>query len=157
MPQLGIAALDGQRRLVVADIPGLIEGAAEGAGLGHEFLRHVERTKILVHLVDIGSDDVGKPEENYAMIRKELARYSPALAEKPEIIVLNKIDVLDADEAKKRIASFGKALKLGHREHLLSISAATGAGTRELLERVWATLRPRVENWKEVEGTGVEA
>jgi GTPase len=148
MPQLGIAALDGQRRLVFADIPGLIEGAAEGAGLGHEFLRHIERTKILVHLVDIAPEDGSDPAVNHAMIRRELARYSTILAEKPEIIVLNKIDLLDEKDAAKRVSAFRKTLKLGHAEALLSISAATGQGTRELLEQVWRTLRPRVENWK---------
>ncbi len=153
-PQLGIAALDAQRRLVFADIPGLIEGAADGAGLGHEFLRHIERTKILVHLVDIAPENESDPAENYAMIRRELARYSPTLAEKPEIIALNKTDVLDEADAAKRIAKFGKALKLGHAEPLLSISAATGAGTREMLEQVWKTLRPKVENWKESEPQG---
>ncbi len=149
MPQLGIAALDGQRRLVVADIPGLIEGAADGAGLGHEFLRHVERTKVLVHLVDIGSDDVGNPADNYKKIRHELERYSPKLAEKTEIIVLNKLDVLDEAEAKKRLSAFNRALKLGRGETPLTISAATGTGTKELLERVWKTLKPKVENWKD--------
>ena len=155
-PQLGIAALDGKRRLVFADIPGLIEGAAEGAGLGHEFLRHIERTKILVHLVDIAPEDGSDPTANHAMIRHELARYSVILAEKPEIIVLNKIDVLDEDEAAKAIGKFRKSLKLGHAEPLLALSAATGHGTRELLEKVWSTLRPKVENWKsESEPQGV--
>jgi GTP-binding protein len=148
-PQLGIAALDQQRRLVFADIPGLIEGASTGAGLGHEFLRHIERTRVLVHLVDIAPTDGSDPAANYGMIRAELAKYSPALAEKPEIVALNKLDLLDDEETRRRVAEFRKALRLGHNEPLLSISAATGRGTRELLETVWATLRPRVENWKE--------
>jgi GTP-binding protein len=148
-PQLGIAALDTQRRLVVADIPGLIEGASSGAGLGHEFLRHIERTRILVHLVDIAPQDDSDPATSYATIRGELAKYSTALAEKPEIIALNKLDLLDEDEAAARIAKFRKALKLGHNEPLHSVSAATGKGTRELLEIVWTTLRPKVENWRE--------
>src|SRR5205807_1202589 len=118
-PQLGIAALDQLRRLVFADIPGLIEGASSGAGLGHEFLRHIERTKVLVHLVDIDPADGSEPAANYAMIRAELARYSAVLGEKPEIIALNKLDLLDADEARKSIAAFRKALKLGHNEPLL--------------------------------------
>ena len=147
-PQLGIAVLDTKRRLVFADIPGLIEGAADGAGLGHEFLRHIERTKILVHLLDIAPEDGTTPAENHAMIRRELAKYSTILAEKPEIIVLNKIDVLDEDDAAKAIAGFRKSLRLGHSEPLLTLSAATGQGTRELLEKVWLTLRPKVENWK---------
>jgi len=152
-PQLGIAALDGQRRLVFADIPGLIEGAAEGAGLGHEFLRHVERTKAIVHLVDIAPNDGSDPAENYRMIRGELAKYSLVLAEKPEIIALNKVDLLDAEELAERAGAFSRTLKLGHSEPLVMLSAATGQGTRELLERAWTTLRPKVESWKAVEGT----
>ncbi len=95
-PQLGIAELDGTRRLVLADIPGLIEGAAAGGGLGHEFLRHIERTKVLVHLLDIAPPDGSKPSDNYRKIRAELAGYSQALADKPELIVLNKVDLLSA-------------------------------------------------------------
>jgi GTP-binding protein len=157
-PQLGIAALDQQRRLVFADIPGLIEGASSGAGLGHEFLRHIERTRVLVHLVDIDPADETEPAKNYALIRQELAKYSAALAEKPEIVVLNKLDLLDEEEARRRVAAFRKALKLGHNEPVLSISAATGKGTRELLEAVWGMLRPKVENWKEAaKNEGIKA
>lgn len=147
-PQLGIAALDGTRRLVFADIPGLIEGAAEGHGLGHEFLRHIERTRMLVHLVDIEPVDGSDPAANYTLIREELARYSTMLAEKPELIAINKTDLLEPEEAAKKIAAFSKTLKLGHSERPLAISAATREGTRELLEKAWSALRPKVENWK---------
>src|SRR5204863_1155861 len=92
-PQLGIAPLSGDRRIVVADIPGLIEGAHKGAGLGHDFLRHIERTKVIVHLLDLFPPDGSDPAENYRTIRKELESFSPALAAKEELIAANKIDL----------------------------------------------------------------
>ena len=146
-PQLGIAQIDPERRLVFADIPGLIEGAASGAGLGHEFLRHIERTRVLVHLIDIAPADGSSPATSYQTIRDELAKYSPALAEKPEIIVINKTDLLDEDELKKALGDFRKALKLGRSDTVLCISGAANQGTRELLEACWTTLRPKVEKW----------
>ena len=146
-PQLGIAALDQMRRLVFADIPGLIEGASSGAGLGHEFLRHIERTRVLVHLLDISPSDGSNPADNYRTIRQELARYSALLAEKPEIIVLNKTDVLDPDELKEKLGAFRKELKLGRSDEVLTISAATSTGTRELLETAWKVLQPKVDKW----------
>lgn len=150
IPQLGIAALDDTRRLVFADIPGLIEGAATGTGLGHEFLRHVERTRILVHMLDILPPDNSTPAENYRTIRAELESYSPKLAEKPELIVLNKSDMLDEDEAKAAVKAFRSALKLGRTDKVLLISAATRLGTRDLLDLVWNTLRPNSEKWQPV-------
>jgi len=157
-PQLGIAELDpppSPRRLVFADIPGLIEGAAGGAGLGHDFLRHIERTRVLVHLVDIAPADGRKPADSYRLIRKELAEYSPELAEKRELIALNKSDVLDEDELATAVKKFKKDLKLGHGEPLLVMSAATRAGTRELLDQLWAMLKPKVENWTTESGSAV--
>jgi GTPase len=146
-PQLGIAALDATRRLVFADIPGLIEGASAGAGLGHAFLKHIERTRVLVHLVDIAPVDGSDPAENYRLIRAELAGYSELLAEKPELIVLNKTDTLEPDEVAGAIKKFRSALKLGKSEQVLSISAATREGTRPMLEGVWSMLRPREVKW----------
>src|SRR4051812_12416886 len=96
-PQLGIAELPGERRIVFADIPGLIEGAQSGAGLGHAFLKHIERTKIIVHLLDMFPPDDSDPAENYRVIRKELEAFSPELAGKREVIAANKID-LSTDE-----------------------------------------------------------
>jgi GTP-binding protein len=150
IPQLGIAALDDTRRLVFADIPGLIEGAAGGAGLGHEFLRHVERTRLLVHVLDIQPPDGSTPADNYRTIRDELETYSSVLAEKPELIVLNKADVLDDAAATKAVKSFRSTLKLGRSDTVLAISAATRAGTRELLESVWKRLKPKTDNWQPV-------
>jgi GTP-binding protein len=148
VPQLGIAELGPERRLVIADIPGLIEGASKGAGLGHEFLRHVERTRVLVHLLDAAPTDGSNPADNYRTIRAELAGYSPMLAEKDELIVLNKIDLLPEGEVKAAVARLRADLQLGRDDEVLAISGATHAGTRELLETLWSLLRPKVENWK---------
>jgi GTP-binding protein len=124
-PNLGICLLEGERSCVIADIPGLIEGAHAGVGLGHEFLRHVERTKLLVHLVDCSPIDESDPIENYKTIRSELAQYSPALVEKPEILVLSKIDVADPAAVRKKFAKM-----LG--QPVLAISAVAGKGLKEL-------------------------
>jgi GTPase len=150
-PQLGIAELDPTRRIVLADIPGLIEGAAHGAGLGHDFLRHVERTRVLVHVVDAAPLDESDPVENYAKVRREIQEYSPLLAEKPEIIALNKMDLLEEEERKQKVADFRTRLQLGHDEEVLAISAAARAGLRELLEQLWRMLHPtgeKVEGWR---------
>jgi GTP-binding protein len=137
-PQLGIAELPGYRRLVIADIPGLIEGAADGAGLGHDFLRHIERTKILVHLIEIEPTDGSDPIGNYRAIRHELASYSPELAAKDEILVLSKAETLP-DEGDRQAA-----LELLQQEgglHPMLLSSVTGEGTQELLELCWQRLR----------------
>ncbi len=154
-PQLGIAELDATRRLVIADIPGLIEGAAQGAGLGHDFLRHIERTRIIVHLLDAAPADESDPAEAYTTIRAELERYSPQLAEKPELIVLNKMDLIpDEDDQQKLVKDLRKRLKLGAKEEVLAISGAAKLGTRPLLERLWSMLHPKgktIEGWKKPE------
>ncbi len=97
-PHLGIAEIDINRRFIIADIPGLIEGASDGAGLGHRFLKHIERTKALLHLVDICPVDGSNPVENYKTIRNELERYSPELAAKKELVVLNKVDMIPVED-----------------------------------------------------------
>src|SRR5690242_7238664 len=102
-PQLGIVELPGFRRMVVADIPGLIEGAQHGAGLGHAFLRHIERTKTIVHLLDMFPLDGSNPAENYRKIRRELEAFSPKLAAKREIVAANKIDLAVDDEAIEKL------------------------------------------------------
>ncbi len=142
-PQLGIAELDAERRLVVADIPGLIEGAAEGVGLGHDFLRHIERTRVLVHLLDVAPPDESTPAQNYAIIRRELAAYSSALAEKPEIIVLNKMDLLPDDAAREQaVLTLRSELKLAPDTDVLPLSGATHQGLRPLLDACWRTAHP---------------
>jgi len=120
-PVLGIVELSDFRRFVLADIPGLIEGAHSGAGLGFEFLKHIERTRIIVHILDIMPTDGSNPTENYYAIRRELEQYSKALTQKAEIIVANKID-LDPD------GKIVKDLKKELNKTLYPISAVTGAG-----------------------------
>jgi GTP-binding protein len=139
-PHLGIAELPDERRLVLADIPGLIEGAADGAGLGHDFLRHVERTTVLVHVLDIQPIDESDPVRNYEMIRHELGEYSIELAEKPEVIVLNKIDMIAEDEREAMIETIAGRLGMAKGERPLIASGATGQGVREVLESCWRAL-----------------
>lgn len=133
-PVLGIVELSGFRRFLMADIPGLIEGASKGAGLGHDFLRHIERTKLIVHILDIMPTDGSDPVANYHAIRKELAEYSRILAEKEEVVVANKID-LDPDGSR-----LGD-LRAGLGQEIMSISAATGQGINELAEVLWQKVK----------------
>lgn len=151
-PQLGIAQLDPARRLVLADIPGLIEGAAQGAGLGHDFLRHIERTRVIVHVLDAAPPDGSTPAENYRSIRAELMGYSTELAEKPEVIALNKTDLLGDDSAvRAAIEDLRAELRLGADQDPLPISAAVGEGLPELLARLWSMLHRAdevIEGWK---------
>lgn len=158
-PQLGIAELDQTRRIVMADIPGLIEGASRGAGLGHDFLRHVERTRVLVHVLDVAPMDESDPVDNYRKIRAELAGYSPLLAEKQEVIALNKMDLVpDEAERKAKVDEVCRKLKLGHREPVLAISGASRQGMKELMERLWGMLHPvegKVEGWKAAPAAGM--
>ena len=134
-PVLGIVELSGYRRFVMADIPGLIEGAHSGAGLGHDFLKHIERTRILVHLLDILPPDNSDPVDNYHKIRHELELHSKVLLGKPEVIVLNKAD-LDADN----ILSDDIRRRL-NTDEVAVISAVTGQGITTLLEQLWSIVR----------------
>ncbi len=133
-PVLGIVELSDFRRFVMADIPGLIEGSHKGAGLGIEFLRHIERTRIIVHIIDIMPTDGSDPVGNYKAIRNELEQYSKELAQKKEVIVANKID-LDPDE--KRVQDLRKKLN----KEVYPISAVTGKGLKELTEILWQKVR----------------
>jgi len=139
-PQLGIAELDAERRLVIADIPGLIEGASEGAGLGLDFLRHIERTRVLVHMIDIVPIDGSDPIDAYHEIRKELEAYSPKLARKPEFLAANKMDLTGASEA---LADLRSALP---GKQIFAISAVAGSGLRPLLEELWEQVEREPEN-----------
>jgi GTP-binding protein len=133
-PHLGIAELPGYRRLVLADIPGLIEGAHEGAGLGDAFLRHIERTRVIVHLVDLCPLAGGPtPSEAYRIIRQELRKYSPMLAERREIVVGNKTDLTGAEEA---LEEFQRACEGA----ALAVSGVTGQGLRSLAEAMWTAV-----------------
>jgi GTP-binding protein len=131
-PNLGTVIAE-DHPFVVADIPGLIEGAHSGHGLGHEFLRHVERTHLLVHLVEAVPLDGSDPVRNYRTIRNELAQYSARLAERPELLVATKMDVTGAEEARRRLEA-----ELGH--EVPGISAVTGRGIPQLLRRIVESL-----------------
>jgi GTP-binding protein len=132
-PQLGVVEIDG-RAFVLADIPGLIEGAHEGSGLGDRFLRHIERCRVLVHLID-GMEDAARA---YTTVRTELAAYRHGLADKREIVALNKLDAITPAQLKVQKDRLARAMKkVGrHVEQPFAISAATGAGVRELLRGV---------------------
>jgi GTP-binding protein len=134
-PVLGIVELSDERRFVMADIPGLIEGAHKGAGLGHDFLRHIERTRIIVHILDIMPDDGSVPAQNYRAIREELAQYSSELAAKPEIIVANKMDL------DPRNVQFKKLCKSLKSKKILPISAITGVGVKKVIEVLWKEVK----------------
>lgn len=131
-PSLGVVEFAGYRRYTMGDIPGLIEGAHDGKGLGFEFLRHIERARIILHLVDICPMS-GDPVENYEIIRKELRNYSENLAEKPEIVVVNKMDLTDSDG---NLNEFREKTGL----EVTAISAVAGTGTETLNERIWKIL-----------------
>lgn len=135
-PNLGVVRIEDDKSFVVADIPGLIQGAAEGAGLGHQFLRHLARTRLLLHIVDISAFDADRnPAEEASAIFRELEKYDPALAAKPRWIVLNKIDTLDAEQRAQRIEKFVQ--DLDWQGPLFQISALTGEGCRELSYKMW--------------------
>jgi GTP-binding protein len=136
VPNLGVVSLSGDRSFVVADVPGLIEGAHEGHGLGHQFLKHVERTKVLVHLVDVSSETGRDPVDDFEIIRKELKSYSAEVFAKPQITVANKLDALDEPERLRRLEAHVKRKRL----KLLTISGATGEGVPALLEAMWKAI-----------------
>jgi GTP-binding protein len=136
VPNLGVVRLGEDRSFVVADVPGLIEGAHRGLGLGHQFLRHLERTKVLVHLVDVSSATGRDPVSDLDIIRQELERFQPTLAAKPQIVAASKIDAVDDESRVTAVARRAAELKLP----FLRVSAATGAGIPELLEAMWQRL-----------------
>jgi GTP-binding protein len=132
-PNLGVVTLGDDRSFVVADLPGLLKGAHEGHGLGHQFLRHIERTKVLVHLVDVSGASGRDPVEDFDTIVDELRLFSPAVAAKPQIVVANKMDAVDDPERVKALERHVKKRKL----KFLKISGATGEGVDALLEAAW--------------------
>ena len=135
VPNLGVVDLGPESRMVIADIPGLIEGASEGAGLGTRFLGHVERTKVLIHLIDATAED---PVKSYRVIRHELETYAEDLAKRPEIVGLNKVDAIDATRRKALMSKLKRAC--GQTPY--AISGVTGEGVRTLLFAALAICRP---------------
>ena len=147
VPSLGVARVDNNRSFVVADIPGLIEHASEGAGLGIRFLKHLERCRVLIHLVDIAPIDESDPAHNIAIIENELAQYSEKLAEKPRWLVFNKIDTMSDEEAQERAQDIAE--RLGLEEDYYLISAVTGKNvqplTRDIMDFIEANPRETEE------------
>ncbi len=136
VPNLGVVKVDDMRSFVVADIPGLIEGAHKGAGLGFQFLRHVERTNILLHLVDVSINSAGDPIKNYEKINNELYLYSEELSKKPQIVVATKIDIAD----EKKLDSLMDYCK-NYNIDFYPVSALTGKGVKELILYVAKRIR----------------
>jgi GTP-binding protein len=137
-PNLGVVGLSGDRSFVVADVPGLIEGAHRGLGLGHQFLRHLERTRVLIHVVDVSGASGRDPVHDLDAVRREIELFRPELAAKPQIVAANKIDALgdEASTALEALARRSAALKLP----FFRISAVVGTGIPELLEAAWHQL-----------------
>jgi GTPase len=138
IPNLGVVRISEDRSFVVADVPGLIEGAHRGQGLGHQFLRHLERTKVLVHLVDMSGSTGRNPVDDLDTVRKELELFAPTLAAKPQIVVANKMDTVDPSNDEDVVALGKRASELGL--PFLRVSGVSGQGVPELLEAMWKGL-----------------
>src|SRR5215213_4607910 len=132
-PNLGVVTMGDERSFVVADVPGLIEGAHAGHGLGDKFLRHIERTKVLIHLVDISGASGREPVEDFDVIQRELALFDPQVAAKPQLVAANKLDAVDDPARVKALEKRVKKAKLP----FFQISGVTGAGVDQLLEDAW--------------------
>lgn len=138
VPNLGVVRVADEKSFVMADIPGIIEGAHEGAGLGHAFLRHVDRCRLLLHLVDVSGSEGRDPVEDIKIINAELAGYSAFLASRPQIIVANKMDLLGEDTTNvERLRAYAKEQGFS----FLELSAVTQQGVRELVMRTWGELQ----------------
>ncbi|NLM07255.1 MAG: GTPase ObgE [Tissierellia bacterium] len=145
-PNLGVVRIGEEKSFLMADIPGLIEGAGEGVGLGHEFLRHIERTRLICHVIDGSGFEGRNPIEDYKIIREELGVYNPKLSEKKEIIVINKIDIPSFENYKEEIEKEFRG------REILYISAATNKGIDELKYKLWealADIEPEYETYDE--------
>lgn len=155
-PNLGVVRVSAGKSFVIADIPGLIEGAAEGAGLGHQFLRHLQRTRLLLHLVDLAPfDPLADPVRDARAIVNELRKYDPDLAAKPRWLVLNKIDMIPADERQQRIDAFVAALKKGRGRNAMKIERvfAISGLTREGCEALMRDINEYLESVRPPEPT----
>ncbi|PKH25836.1 GTPase ObgE [Enterobacterales bacterium CwR94] len=156
VPSLGVVRMDNEKSFVVADIPGLIEGASDGAGLGIRFLKHLERCRVLLHLIDLAPIDESDPIENARIILGELEKYSDNLFQKPRWLVFNKADLLDADEAEARAKAIAEAL--GWTEKFYVISAASQVGVKDLCWDVMSFIEanPKEAELKEAPAAKVE-
>ena len=134
-PNLGVVRINREQNFVLADIPGLIEGAYKGAGLGHQFLRHIERTKMLIHVIDLSATDGRDPIEDYEQLNLELEHYNEILTELPQIIALNKIDMPDAAANLERVQAYFNKRKV------FPISAVTGEGVNSLMQQAYRSLQ----------------
>jgi GTP-binding protein len=150
-PNLGVVGLSGDRSFVVADVPGLIEGAHRGHGLGHQFLRHLERTKVLLHVVDVSGASGRNPIEDLDVLREELRQFQPGLAAKPQLVAANKMDAVTDQTEVDALAARAEALGLP----FFRISAASGAGLNDLLEAAWRVLASERE--REAEAAALPA
>ena len=150
-PNLGVVQLSGDRSFAVADVPGLIEGAHRGQGLGHQFLRHLERTKVLVHVVDVSGASARNPVDDLETVRRELRLFQPALAAKPQIVAANKMDTVN-DEAQSGVEGLAERAA-EHDLPFFRISAVTGAGLPELLEAMWRHVAAERESAHAAAGT----
>ena len=137
-PSLGVVDMGIEGTYVVADIPGLIPGAAEGAGLGHQFLRHVGRTRVLLHLLSLEPGEETGPLERHQAIRRELEAFDPELCSRTELVVLTKTDLLPAEEIDELLERVRTELP---GQSVWAVSAATGAGIRELKQGIWRLLQ----------------
>lgn len=146
-PVLGVVRLDEERSFVLADIPGLIEGASEGVGLGHDFLRHVDRTKVLLHVIDVAGVDGRDPIEDFEKINHELKQYSERLARRKQVVVANKMDLPDAQENFERLKEYVEAKGF----EIFKASAATGEGLRELMFKAYEMMANYVPDEQEEE------
>ncbi len=138
VPSLGLVELASRGSFVVADIPGLIEGASQGAGMGVKFLRHIERTKLLVHLIDLADPSHQDAAAAYTSIRKELEAFNPDLVKRPEIVVLTKMDLPEVREASNKAR---KELKALNAKNIYAVSAPTQEGIKEMLQGIWKELQ----------------
>ena len=135
IPNLGVVRIDREQNFVLADIPGLIEGAHKGAGLGHQFLRHIERTRMLIHVIDLSATDGRDPIEDYEQLNLELGHYNPMLTDLPQLIALNKTDVPEAEANIARVQAYFDKRKV------FPISAITGDGVDELMQQAYRSLQ----------------
>jgi GTP-binding protein len=135
-PHLGVVGLDLERSFVMADIPGLIEGAHAGRGLGIRFLKHIERTRLLVHLIDVAEQSDRDPIADYHVILSELASFSPEVAAKPMLLIASRVDAAGQGQRLERLRQFAR----GRGEPLYEISAVTGQGIEDLKRAIWERL-----------------